>query len=453
MKLISLFLLTFAVCRLAIAHDFAGLDRDQLRLQENFQATKEILVSEENLRELLGPGKENELKSAIGQIEAFFSDYDNFNLKKIDVFLAYVYDDFRERYLAARPLLKKKTQKKLDESVIKMEAHLANYEKLKIHFGKTLDYTRVGAAREFLNLVGESANLIRKGLKQDAPRTYGTKILPFIDTMGEFAPVFDDFIRLMWSAYFKYNKNKPNRAPIIESIIKVQKQIAKSRKTKTAWKHRELLQPMPLDGETLNVLVFMHANSYFDTAAQAELALPGLSSIGNVDVIMPPYLARQMVKSDHIVTVGHGDTMQKTEDMVREKRINKFFIAPEGLTPVGLYEMRPFVSDFADALYESIRRGLKLQVYPISFPDNFRLMNEWRDPVEGDRVSTGVVHSVLNNNDFIQLLKVTNDRQAAAHLIRWIWFLDLKDDASDAAGMPKPTQLKAWLDGMFWGNL
>jgi hypothetical protein len=104
-------------------------------------------------------------------------------------------------------------------------------------------------------------------------------------------------------------------------------------------------------------------------------------------------------------------------------------------------------------MYAMIESGLKINLYPVSFPENFRFMNDYRRPVEGDLLAYGIIHPQLDTQDLVQLLNVTKNKQAAAQLIRWIWFSDLNNDTDHDMGMPKPTQMKEWFDAMVWGNL
>jgi hypothetical protein len=337
--------------------------------------------------------------------------------------------------------------------MIEIETNYRNYGLRKINIGKEKDYERVESGRDFFWGVGNFSNILKEAEGDKDNRIWGVKLLPFIDTPKELLPIADDFLMLLYSSYFKTRRNKPNQAPIIDALRNISQKIAENKGLETKWYGLENLAPMPLDGETINIFVFMHANSYYDTSVQGTLELDGLSSIGNVDVIFPKFLADRMVKSDHIVTVGHGDIIGKTEGIIRSKKLNKFFIAPEGLTPVGFYEMRPLVDIFTESMYALIARGIKMNLYPISFPENFRFLNDYRRPIEGEKLAYGTIHPSLNTEELVELLNITKDKQAAAQLIRWIWFAELKNDAGHDLGMPKPTQMKEWFDGMVWGNL
>jgi hypothetical protein len=120
---------------------------------------------------------------------------------------------------------------------------------------------------------------------------------------------------------------------------------------------------------------------------------------------------------------------------------------------VGFYEMRPLIDVFALSVYELIKRGIKVNIYPVSFPDNFRMMNDYRRPIEGNKLAYGIVHPVIKTDAINEILKATSDPQALANYIRWVWFKDLIHDETRDIGMPKPTQMKEWLEGMIWGTL
>gem|GEM_PF-5895730 len=437
----------------ARAMDYSTLDNLQNELLARYEMTLKAAGSQDSIRESINNQDHQSLKLSISAIENFFKAYDQFNLLKIDFFMENALQDLRVKYIPQRESLKKRARKKLDQALLEIESNFRNYGLRKPNIGKENDFERVEAGRDFFNGVGNFSNLLKAATGEKENRIWGVKLLPFIDTTKELLPLTDDFMQLLYSSYFKARRNRPNQAPIIDSLRKLSQKIADNRGTKTKWLGLENLAPMPLDGESINIFVFMHANSYFDTSVQGTLELDGLSSIGNVDVIFPKFLAKRMIKSDHIVTVGHGDVLGKTEGIIRSKQLNKFFIAPEGLTPVGFYEMRPLVDIFMDSIYALIERGLKVNLYPISFPDNFRFLNDYRRPIEGDKLAYGVIHPHLATSELIDLLKITKDPQAAAHLIRWIWFSDLKNTTDLDMGMPKPTQMKEWFDDMIWGNL
>jgi hypothetical protein len=435
------------------AVDYLKLDHLQTELLADYQKTLEIAGAPRDIRQSLKNKEDKKVQKSILAIEDFFAKYDQYNMLKIDLFMSNALGDVRAMYLQKKSYLDKKSHRKLEKSLTNIETSFHGYGVKKINFGKANDFERVVAGRDFFIEIGNFSNLLKEALGGAANRIWGVELLPFIDNGKEFLPLTSDFLKLLYSSYFQTKKNKPNQAPIIDSLRNISQHIAKNRHTRTKWFGLENMGPMPLDGETINVFAFMHANSYFDTSVQGTLKLDGLSSIGNVDVAFPGFLAKRMVKSDHIITVGHGDTMGKTKNLIQTKQLNKFFVAPEGLTPIGFYEMRPLVDIFTESMYAMIESGLKINLYPVSFPENFRFMNDYRRPVEGDLLAYGIIHPHLDTQDLVQLLNVTKNKQAVAQLIRWIWFSDLNNDADHDMGMPKPTQMKEWFDAMVWGNL
>ena len=435
------------------AVDYSKLDHLQYELLADYQKTIEIAGAPRDIRQSLKNKEDKKVLKSIIAIEDFFTKYDQYNMLKIDLFMSNALVDVRAKYLQTKSYIDKKSQKRLKNSLTSIETSFHGYGVKKINFGKANDFERVVAGRDFFIEIGKFSNLLKEALGGEVNRIWGVELLPFIDNGKEFLPLTSDFLKLLYSSYFQTKKNKPNQAPIIDSLRNISQHIAKNRLTRTKWFGLENMGSMPLDGKTINVFAFMHANSYFDTSVQGTLKLDGLSSIGNVDVVFPEFLAKRMVKSDHIITVGHGDTMAKTKNLIQTKQLNKFFVAPEGLTPVGFYEMRPLVDVFTESMYAMIESGLKINLYPVSFPENFRFMNDYRRPVEGDLLAYGIIHPHLDTQDLVQLLNVTKNKQAAAQLIRWIWFSDLNNDTDHDMGMPKPTQMKVWFDAMVWGNL
>jgi hypothetical protein len=213
----------------------------------------------------------------------------------------------------------------------------------------------------------------------------------------------------------------------------------------------ENLEDVSHDGKTLNMFLINHANSFFDTSAQQAFPVKGMSSMGNVDIFFPQYLAKRMVKSDHMITVGHGDTTGKTLELVKKKQLNKFFLAIEGITGTGLYEMRPVMPLLNDAIYDSISRGLELKLYPVAFPDNFRLLNDWRDPIEGKKTARGVLMKPFTSKHCLALKEITNKTDAVSTLIRWAWFSKLKTSGDEWLSMPSPITIDKRLNKMIWG--
>lgn len=437
----------------AWAVDYYALDLAQERLKLKYDETLATAGTREEIVQALEKQDTQKIASAIPAIEKFFASYDQFSMAKIDLFMIYALQETTARYQTIRPHLRNLKTRKLDKKFNKIELLYKEYQTVRHDFGKEKDFLRIEAGRDFFNHAALFAQDLRKELGENPTRIWGVKLLPFIDNLKEMAPLTDDLLLLLYSSYFHARRNKENEAPIIDALRKISAEIAKQRKTETKWFGLENIKEMPLDGESINIFVFMHANSYYDTAVQGTLELDGLSSIGNVDIIFPPFIAKRMIKSDHIVTVGHGDILAKTEGIIRSKRLNKFFIAAEGLTPIGFYEMRPLIDVFANSVYALMERGLKVNLYPISFPDNFRFMNDFRNPIEGNKLAYGIIHPKIETQELNSLMKITKNPQAISQLIRWIWFGDLKNDQTHDLGMPKPTQMREWFDGMFWGNL
>jgi hypothetical protein len=453
MKKLAPLLITMLMPALSWAMDLGTLEKAQTQLQAQYDLTRKTTGSPSQVIQALTLKDHHSVVNSLNAIERFMIRYDQFNLTKIDYFMSQTKLDLRRKFTLALPKISKHKNIKLTKKLNAIDIHYANYQNRKKNLGKMDDYKRIEAGRDFFIGSGEFANELRVATGGKANRVWGSKLLPFVDNLKEFAPVADDFIHLLYSSYFRTHTKKPNQTPIVDALRTISQEVAKDKNTRTKWNGLKNLQAMPLDGKTINIFTFMHANSYFDTAIQGTLRLDGLSTITNVDVIFPKFLAKQMIKSDHIITVGHGDMLAKVENLARSKKLNKFFIAAEGLTPVGFYEMRPLVDFYAESIYSLIDRGMRMNVYPVSFPDNFRFMNDYRRPVEGNKLVTGMIHPHLNTESLQDLRSMTGDVQSMSHLIRWIWFADLKNTSALNMGMPKPTQMKTWLDGMLWGNL
>ncbi|MFZ4715242.1 MAG: hypothetical protein ACOYL6_16085 [Bacteriovoracaceae bacterium] len=436
---------------LILAADFSIMDQRQKQLAQNFEKTFSSAGSPDELLHLIKSGEQEKTKLALQNIEAFEKSYDAFTLDKLDLFMETSLKEVQSYYQQMRPELKKRQKKKFDERMIEIEDYYRVYGENKNNMGLSIDSVRTLSGRKFFRGIGTFVKDMRNMNGEKVTRIWGAP--PVMQVIKEMAPVTDDILKAIYAVYFKARRNGVNEVPIIDSLRNVAKRMAEVNETQTEWLGLQNFEPMPLDGETVNLLVFMHANSYLDTSVQGTLELPGLSSIGNVDLVFPPAIAKRFDKSDHVVCVGRGDMIKKTVDIVRSKRLNKFFIAAEGLTPIGFYEMRPIIDIFGKSVYALKRKGLKVNIYPVSFPDNFRMMNEFRTPIEGNKLAYGIVHKPIKDDEVEAILKASGNEQSIAHYIRWVWFSDLINNADRDMSMPRPSQLKEWLDGMVWGNL
>lgn len=434
------------------AQTIEELDFRQSELGASYIALTKSLPDNKGLNELILNGDREKVKESIDEIRKFFRAYDDFNLLKIDFFFSEVLTRAHNEtlaYIKENGKLPKKAAKQLKA----LEDNYSKYQELKQYFGTERDMERLDVGQNILPSYALFVKEIRKDRGEKPWRNFGpSKIVPFVDNVGDFLKVSGQFARLLWNSYFRTRTGLPDRAPITEALSGAQRKLVKMRHIQTSWEGLENIKSVEHDGKTLHMFLINHANSFFDTSAQQAFPIKGMSSMGNVDVFFPPFLARRMVKSDHIVTVGHGDTTQKTIDLVRAKQLNRFFLAVEGITGVGLYEMRPVMPLFNFAVYDSIERGLELKLYPVAFPDNFRLMNDWRSPIEGPKVARGVVHEPFTNQICLSLREITQRDDSISQLLRWNWFSSLRNSEEEVLGMPYPSVLRQNLERMIWGN-
>lgn len=434
------------------AQTIEELDLRQSELGARYIELSKAIPDNKALNSLVLNGDREKVKENIDAIRDFFKAYDDFNLLKIDIFFSEVLK--RAQYEA---LLYTKQNGKLPKKAVKqlkkLEENFSKYQTLKQYFGTERDMERLDIGQTVLPTYALFVKEIRKARGENPWRNFGpAKIVPFVDSPKDFLKVSGQFARLLWNSYFRTRTGLPDRAPITEALSGAQRKLVRMRNIQTGWEGLENIKSVEHDGKTLHMFLINHANSFFDTSAQQAFPIKGMSSMGNVDVFFPPFLARRMVKSDHIISVGHGDTTQKTIDLVKKKQLNRFFLAVEGITGVGLYEMRPVMPLFNFAVYDSIERGLELKLYPVAFPDNFRLMNDWRSPIEGPKVARGVVHEPFTNEICLNLLEITQRDDSISQLLRWNWFSSLRNSDEEVLGMPYPSVLKQNLERMIWGN-
>jgi len=447
--------LSFLLCFAFSAHalTLAELDRRQETLALAHEELLRRTPSYLELAELADDEAQHaRVRQHVQDIDAFFRSYDAFNLQKIDFFfdqaLASAQDLARE-HLATRGSLPRTLARRLRE----LEELRASYAELKVHFGTEEDMERLKVGQDVLHAYGSFVNELKKLRGTKITRNFGSaRIVPFIDSPRDFLRSSDRFINLLWQSYFRARTGIKDHAPIPEALQSTQQRLVRMRRVETRWDGLEHLGDLSHDGKTLNMFLINHANSFFDTSAQQAFPVKGLSVMGNVDVFFPPFLARRMVRSDHMITVGHGDTTGKAIELVRRRQLNKFFLAIEGITGVGLYEMRPVMPLFNSAVYEAIERGLELKLYPISFPENFRLLNDWRAPVEGKIPARGVLQPPLGTEHCLALKRATGREESIGLLMRWAWFATLNTSEQEWLSMPYPSEIQRRLDLMFWGN-
>lgn len=427
------------------------LDEDQAKLANHYLRIRQEIPQNQELRETLQNGDRETIVRSHALMEKFFSEYDQFNLKKID----FIFSSILKRAHEEADLEMKsagKLDKKAKKWLARMEEIYALYLERVPYFGTEQDMERLDVGQKMLPAYGEFAKALRKSRGETPWRNFGSaKIVPFVDSPSDFLKVSGQFARLLWNAYFRANTGLPDRAPIPEALAGAQRKLVKMRNIETIWEGLQNIESLEHDGKTLNMFLINHANSFFDTSAQQAFPVKGMSSMGNVDVFFPGFLARRMVRSDHMVTVGHGDTTQKTIELVKKKQLNRFFLAVEGITGVGLYEMRPVMPLFNFAVYDSIARGLNLKLYPIAFPDNFRLMNDWRSPIEGKIAARGVVFPPITTEMCLNLKELTGHDSAVAEVIRWTWFSALNNSSEMVLSMPYPSEIMSRIERMVWG--
>lgn len=449
MKAIFLFLL---ISLPVYSQTLEELDLRQSEIAQSYLNLVKSLPDAHHLNESIRNGDREVVSQSVTEIRKFFRAYDDFNLLKIDYIFAQVLERARTEALE-HIKINGKLPKEAAKQLKNLELNYNRYNELKIHFGTEQDMERLDIGQNVLPSYGLFAKAIRKNRGEKPWRNFGpSKIVPFVDNVKDFLKVSGQFTRLLWNAYFRTTTDLPDRAPITEALSGAQRKLVKMRNIQTSWEGLENVKSVEHDGKTLHMFLINHANSFFDTSAQQAFPIKGMSSMGNVDVFFPPFLARRMVKSDHIVAVGHGDTTQKSIDLVKSKKLNRFFLAVEGITGVGLYEMRPVMPLFNFAVYDSIERGLELKLYPVAFPDNFRLLNDWRSPIEGPKVARGIVHEPFDNKICLNLKEITQTDDAISQLLRWNWFSSLRNSEEEVLGMPYPTEIMQRLERMIWGN-
>jgi linoleoyl-CoA desaturase len=393
-------------------------------------------------------------RKGIEEFKAFFAAYDDFNNQKIQVFTDALFQRLKlEATLVPVKGVSEKKQRKFEALLNDAEAAYFDAQKKRTLFRTPEDYKRVSAFRRFYAKAGMLINAWVESEGRVPSRRFKPTLLPFLNSLKEFLPVADDFLKLLGVLYFRKNGGDQGEAPIIEALKDSQRALMASKKTKVTWDGLQYLENNPYDGKSLQLFFMNHGNSYLDTSAQVSFPVNDVSSIGNVSVIFPNFIGNPMRKSNHMVTVGDADPIEKLDRIVKGRRLNRFMVATEGLTPVGFYEMRPMLMNVAPALKAMVAKGMEATIYPMSFPDHLRFMNQTEFALEGDNhQARGVLHEPIRQTQWLALNRASNDDEAINHLVRWIWFSDLPNNADVFLGMPSPTKISELMEKFFWAD-
>ncbi len=412
----------------------ADLDFEQNNLRAEYLRLSKELPSARDLINLAADYSDAKLNIYLQSLSQFFKKYDQFNMKKIDRFIEAASQDVAKIYAIIK--MSKKAQKLKAE----FDSAVLEYNQCKKYFSTNEDTKRLSAGIKIFPLYGKIVNIYRSLSEKGKLPSYGRGDLqPFVDTPKQFFQLLGLYVGLLHTLFFKAKVKTPDRAPIVESLAKIQKKIVEKRNIKVVWEGLKNLSSLDHDGKTLNIFVMNHANSFLDASVQSAFPFQGVSSIGDVEVFFPPRLAKQMSKSEHFVSIGHGDTDEKTAQMVKTKQLNKFFLAIEGITGVGFFEMRPIMPVFATSLYNMINKNIETRLYPVVYPDNFTLLNDWRERSVKDITAKGVIQKPISAQDCLNVKNKTKDEYAICQLIRWGWFENLNNEYGQTLAMPLPS--------------
>jgi hypothetical protein len=449
--LINIFLTVFLSCfaiRAATINDFNLWHK---KLEVEYKELQKVTPLPYSVLNELNNYNEAEVKKMIGNLRLFFSHYDAFNNKKIRFLTQQTLLRLRSEVQKKYAFMSKSNQQKIAGYMAEVEKRYALTVEREGLFGLPNDYLRVVSFDQFYDLVEKTIYELTLASGKTPSRKLHKTVLPFVDSVSEFLPAAPDFTKLLAKMYLTPNIGKQGEAPLIDHLKNAQKIIAANRGTKAHWKGLENIVPNPFDGETLHMYFMNHANSYYDTTAQVHFPAADVTSIGNVAVIFPPFMSKQLKKSDNLVVVGDGKEVEHIEWQIRQKHLNRFMVSTEGFTPVGFYEMRPMLTNVAVIMKALVDRGLKLSINPMSFPQHFTLFNEWRLPLrELGNNAYGVLHPALTHDQIVSLARKAQDYDAVCQLIRYIWFLDLTNNQTLFLSMPTPSFVEGELNKRLW---
>jgi len=256
--------------------------------------------------------------------------------------------------------------------------------------------------------------------------------------------------RILKALFFEL-ESPPGRTPIIESLKGGFREYGDLRGYEIRWTGFDD-SDLVLDGETVDLFVFEHAQSVLDTVAQANLPEMPIGFVGAADVIYPKFVADRLHRSEEYVVVGRGNEVQKVVELIRKKKLAGFFIAAEGFTPYGFYETRPLRSEFLNALEEMHKMGMKIRIRPISFPSNFRILNELDNSMEWSRMIHAHHSMILEADQLKKMISLKGGWKNIETFIRISWISSYSPQHDGVMGMPGVKEIQSKLDTLLWND-
>ncbi|MFZ4713531.1 MAG: hypothetical protein ACOYL6_07465 [Bacteriovoracaceae bacterium] len=369
--------------------------------------------------------------------------YDQFQNLKLDY--------FARLQLQKSSCLQKKflNSKKVQQAFQTLQNETKDYFEKKSLFGSQEDYLRVLAYNRTYRAQINLSKKLKKALKLPLHQ-----LSDKLTDLGQKLTLIPNQLDIIWNLRFK-QQSAQGKTPIIDAMGRAVSKLGREEDIQVTWYGLENIPKPKYNGKTLNILAFEHANSFLDTIAQAEIPSSfrqGIGFYGAAKYVFPASWVRDLEKSDHYIVVNQGKEISRTLEIIKAKKLHGFFASAEGLSPSGLFETRPVNPLFTNTYWELRKVGLDVNIVPMSYPQSFRLYNEWKNVRESQKNISGVIKPKLSAHNADKLLQITGDKNSVGIWLRSAWHQSL-DNQKTLLASPKVIKIEQMIDELLWKEI
>lgn len=386
--------------------------------------------------------------------------YDEFNLRKLDYFLEKyraLVEQARERL---QPRLGPADEKVLEPIFAQIEKSYQTYLLNRSLFGQPKDVLRINAYREFFSGIVDLAHAVDAIASRNAPpeRTSLTALRAWASRAllkaWNLLYILGKVARMLVTLHFTAISPAAD-ARLIDRFEDLFQGVRKMKGLDVAVTGRENLPATP-SADVVNIYAILHSHPILDNVALSSLGLRDFSIFGAADYFAPKFMADRLDRTDHFIVVGRGreKPIDKALDRLRRGKVRNLVIYPEGSVSAGMFETRPVREKFSYGLIKAIREaGFAVNLTPITFPDNFRIINYWGNLLDPEPAHLrALIHEPVSDEMIRHLVSVDGD-QAINTYLRSLWLENLAMDRDHLAGMPKLDVLERTLAERLFGDL
>jgi hypothetical protein len=423
--------------------EFSSLSREEARLRTVYLAREQRAASEL----ISETSSDRKILEWVQAEKKFQTEYDALQNAKLRLFGDSFIKD-ASCVLSENPRLTP-----LATQIEKLKSIFKKYQSLENRFGKEEDYLRVLAYNDFYRAQVETLKLLSSvSLFQASEPSYSDSMSELFNGILKLPSIFKVFVSAL-----SQKVSPQGETPILDALEGGVRQLGRENQVTVQWQGLENLPAPIYDGKTLHIIAFEHAQSYLDTIAQAELPKErrrGIGFFGAAQYVFPAPLVKALDESDHYVVVNNGTEVAKTLKIVTEKKLHGFFAAGEGLTPAGLYDLRPVTPLFTKTYFELSRRGLNIHVFPMSFPENFRLHNAWKvGSIQDEKKVVGIVGQKISSAFIQKLYRLTREEASLGVFLRASWMRTFRNDQGRFLSSPSIDELKEAIYQRYWQRI